>query len=102
MGDTEVTFRDFAGAVMANDTDKAARVLEALLGVDAAAGAAAAAHFQGKVDSEGQAFMMKAMGLRHAVTAGSDEDTQKLLGECFGLSGAASVSAAESLRARYR
>lgn len=97
----EVTFRDFAGAVMAKNTARAAEVLQVLLGLDAAGGEAAAKHFDGKMASEGQAFMMKAMGLRTAVTSGSDDDIAALLGDCFGLSGDAASSATAALRQRY-
>lgn len=45
--------------------------------------------------------MSKAMGLRTAVTSGSEEDIAALLGDCFGLSGAAVASAVATLRKRY-
>src|SRR5262245_56932061 len=66
-GMAELTFRDFAGAIMQNDAGAAARVLEELLGLDAKAAAAAAAHFQAQM-AQGPQFMMKAMGLRTDVT----------------------------------
>ncbi|HSO37434.1 MAG TPA: hypothetical protein VLT33_33140 [Labilithrix sp.] len=96
----EVTFRDFAGAIMGNDTARAGEVLQQLLGVDADAGAAAAAHFQKSMAAD-PSFMGKAMGLRAAVTGGSDQDIGALLGDCFGLTGPAVPSAVATLRKQY-
>jgi hypothetical protein len=98
----EVTFRDFAGAVMTNDLAAAGAVLETLLGLDAARAGAAAAHFQQQMASQGQAFMMKAMGLRTAVTSGSDAEMSGLLTDCFGLSGDELAGAVSALRGRYQ
>lgn len=97
----EVTFRDFAGAVMRKDTAAAARVLEELLRLDAASATAAATHFDGQMAQAGPAFMMKAMGLRTAVTSGTDGEMRALLGECFGLEGEPATRAVEALRERY-
>lgn len=96
----EVTFRDFAGAVMGGDTARAAEVLEQLLGLDGAAATAAATHFQKSMTAD-PAFMSKAMGLRTAVTSGSDQDIGALLGDCFGLTDAAVPAAVATLRKRY-
>lgn len=96
----QTTFRDFAGAIMGGDAGKAASVLEVLLGVDASAAAAATAHFQNEMAGNPQ-FMMRAMGLRTAVTSGSEADVVALLGDCFGLSAEAASTAAAALRARY-
>jgi len=96
----EVTFRDFAGAIMGNDTARAAEVLETLLGLDATAALAAATHFQSSMTTD-PAFMGKAMGLRAAVTGGSDEDIAALLGDCFGIMGAAVPPAIATLRKQY-
>ncbi len=102
MSDTPtVSFRDFAGAVMGGDFDKAGTVLEELLQVDAAGGKAAATHFQNQIASQGQAFMMKAMGLRTAVTAGNDDDIAALLAECVGLEGDAASKAAAHLKTTF-
>ncbi|HEY4242816.1 MAG TPA: hypothetical protein VGM88_23535 [Kofleriaceae bacterium] len=95
----DVTFRDFAGAVMRQDTPAAAATLEALLGLDASAAAAATAHFQRGMTSGDPAFMQKAMGLRSAVTSGSDADIAALLRDAFGIADATGPVAA--LRARY-
>lgn len=98
----ELTFRDFAGAVMANDGAAAARVLEVLLGLAPDRASAAAAHFQGEMGRQGQAFMMKAMGLRGAVTSGNPDEIRPLLVDCFGLDGADLDGALAALAARYR
>jgi hypothetical protein len=96
----QVTFRDFAGAIMGGDTARAAEVLEVLLGLDGAAATAAAKHFQGAMAADPN-FMMKAMGLRTAVTGGTDDDIAALLGDCFGLTGGAVTSAVATLRKTY-
>jgi hypothetical protein len=84
----DLTFRDFAAAIMKGDVDAAGAVLEQLLGLDAVAGRAAAQHFQTQSTSIGPAFMGKAMGLRTAVTTGSEAEIGALLRDCFGLDGA--------------
>jgi hypothetical protein len=99
-GMAEVTFRDFASAIMGNDTARAAEVLGQLLGLDAEAGMAAATHFQRSMAAD-PSFMGKAMGLRAAVTGGSDEDIAALLSDCFGLTGAAVPPAVATLRKKY-
>lgn len=94
----DVTFRDFAAAVMRGDAPAGATVLQALLGLDGDAAAAATAHFQAQVASGGPAFMGKAMGLRTAVASGSDEEVAALLADCFGLAGPALAGAVRALR----
>ena len=96
----QLTFRDFAGAVMGGDSKRAAEVLEQLLALDGTAAAAAVSHFQ-KSMTEDPAFMSKAMGLRTAVTSGNDGETGALLGDCFGLSGAVKDGAVAALRKQY-
>jgi hypothetical protein len=96
----QLTFRDFAGAVMGGDTARAAEVLQELLGLDNAAATAAATHFQSSMGAD-PAFMSKAMGLRAAVTGGTDEDIGALLGDCFGLSSAVVPAAVATLRKQY-
>jgi hypothetical protein len=81
----DVTFRDFAGAVMQGNAAAAASTLETLLALEPADAAAAAAHFQAQMAAGGPAFMGKAMGLRTAVASGSDAEVAALLAECFGL-----------------
>src|SRR5688572_12122602 len=98
---SEVTFRDFAGAVMAKDTAAAARVLKELLRLDDASAQAAAEHFDRQMTQGGPPFMGKAMGLRAAVTTGTDEEIRALIGECFGLEGEAAEGAVGALRERY-
>jgi hypothetical protein len=41
------------------------------------------------------------MGLRTAVTSGSDDDIAALLGDCFGLTGPTRGSAVTALRKQY-
>ena len=96
----QLTFRDFAGAVMGGDTPRAAEVLEQLLGLDTAGATAAATHFQTSMAAD-PAFMGKAMGLRAAVTGGSDQDIGALLGDCFGLTFGAVPIAVATLRKQY-
>ena len=74
----ELTFRDFAGAVMQGDAAKAATVLQELLALSPDAAMAATAHFRGRMADP--AFMPKAMGLRTAVQTGSDDDIAARLG----------------------
>src|SRR3954463_10257511 len=78
-----VTFRDFAMAVMQNQLPTAAGHLETLLGLSNPDAMAASAHF--KARSADPAFMPKAMGLRTAVTSGTDAEINELLADCFGL-----------------
>ena len=96
----EITFRDFAGAVMSNDQPGAGRVLEVLLGLSSEGGLAAAQHFLAQTQAN-PSFMMKAMGLRTAVESGDDGQMSALLGECFGLSGEPLSGAVASLKKRY-
>ncbi len=88
----EVTFRDFAGAVMKGDAAAASSVLQELLGLSEAQASAATAHFRSRMADP--AFMPKAMGLRTAVTSGSDDEIRALLGDCFGLDDADGALAA--------
>jgi hypothetical protein len=97
---SELTFRDFAGAIMGNDTARAGEVLEALLGLDHDAALAAAGHFQRSMGAD-PAFMGKAMGLRTAVTSGSDAEIAALLGDCFAIKGDAVAPAVATLRKKY-
>lgn len=96
----DVTFRDFAAAVMRGDAAAGAGVLEALLGLSAGAAAAATAHFQQQMAAGGPAFMGKAMGLRTAVATGSDAEIGGLLADCFGLVEPARAAAVAALRPR--
>lgn len=93
----ELTFRDFAASIMKGDVDAGGKVLEALLGLDAAAAHAAAAHFHAQAATAGPAFMGKAMGLRTAVASGSRDDIAALLRDCFGLDGAALTTGVATL-----
>lgn len=81
------TFRDFAAAIMTDDVAAAGRVLEELLGLDAARAAEAAAAFAARGKAEGPAFMGKAMGLRAAKASGSRDAMAALLADLFALAG---------------
>lgn len=94
----ELTFRDFAGAIMKGDVAAAGGVLQPLLGLDAAAARTAAEHFQAQATAGGPAFMGKAMGLRTALASGSDAEITALLGDCFGLTDAPLATALATLR----
>jgi hypothetical protein len=96
----EVTFRDFAGAIMSGDASAAGAVLEQLLGLDAAEARTAAQHFQTQAAAQGPAFMGKAMGLRTAVSGGSEAEIGALLADCFGLEGAPLATAVAVLKPR--
>ena len=94
----DVTFRDFAGAIMKGDVEGAGVVLQQLLGLDAAAAATAAQYFQAQAAAVGPAFMGKAMGLRAAVTSGSEAEIAALLADCFGLADAPLATASATLQ----
>lgn len=96
----ELTFRDFAAAIMKGDADGAATVLQPLLGLDPLDARAAAHHFHAQSASAGPPFMAKAMGLRTAIASGSDADVEALLRDCFGLAGAPLATAVATLRRR--
>ena len=96
----DVTFRDFAAAIMKGDAAAAGAVLEPLLGLGPDDASAAAAHFQRQSTTAGPAFMAKAMGLRTAVASGSPAEIGALLGDCFGLAGAPLETAVATLARR--
>jgi hypothetical protein len=96
----EVTFRDFAAAIMKGDADAAGATLQPLLGLDPAAATAAAQHFQAQSATAGPAFMAKAMGLRTALASGADTEIGALLRDCFGLADAPLATAIATLRSR--
>ena len=96
---SDATFRDFAGAVMRGDTATAAAVLRVLLGLGPEEAVAATDFFRDRVADP--AFLPKAMGLRTAVTTGTDAEIAALLGDCFGLDGPARDAAVGALRQRY-
>lgn len=96
----DVTFRDFAAAIMKGDVEAAGAVLQPLLGLPADDARAAALHFHAQSTSIGPAFMGKAMGLRTAIAGGSNTEIGALLGECFGLSGAPLDTAIATLTQR--
>lgn len=94
----EVTFRDFAAAIMKGDVDAAGAVLQPLLGLAAGDAQTAAQHFQAQSVALGPAFMGKAMGLRTAVASGSDAEIGALLHDCFGLADARLATSIAALR----
>lgn len=96
----EVTFRDFAAAIMKGDGAAAATALEPLLGLAPDAARAAAQHFLAQSTSGGPAFMARAMGLRSTLATGTDADIADLLGDCFGLADAPLATAVATLRNR--
>jgi hypothetical protein len=96
----ELTFRDFAAAVMGNDLAKASSVLEVLLGLQPAAAGAATQRFHEQM-SASPAFMMKAMGLRPVVESGDAARLRELLAELFGCEGGALETAVATVRSRY-
>jgi hypothetical protein len=97
----ELTFRDFAGALMGADLDRASEVLSTLLAVDGDTARKATDFFQQQMQS-GPEFMMKAMGMRQAVTEGSKEQLVELMGDCFDLRDEAGAAAADAVWQRYR
>lgn len=97
---SDVTFRDFAGALMGNDDDAAASTLQTLLGVDDAKAARGTASFKEKMQADPQ-FMMKAMGMRRAVEAKDEAQLAVLIHECFELPEDEAAPAAKHLLARY-
>jgi len=101
MSDSPVTFRDFAGALMADDRPLAASHLQGLLGVSAESAQAGAEHFRTQITSD-PAFMAKAMAMRQVVQTGTREDLAKLLDECFSLGPAEATEAAGVVWDRFR
>ena len=95
----DLTFRDFAFAVMQGNVASAVTTLEVLLGLSAPQAAGATEHFRARVADP--AFMPKAMSLRTVVTSGTDAQIGELLVECFGLDAAARATAVAAVRTRY-
>jgi hypothetical protein len=96
----EITFRDFAGALMGGDEAQAATHLAALLGVDDPTARAGTAHFKAQMSSN-PAFMQKAMAMREVVQGRDRERLVTLLGECFALPAETAQAAADTVLARY-
>ena len=99
MADTP-TFRDFAMASMEGDGAAAVGLLQTLLGIDEATARASTDHFRAQM-ATGQAFMMKAMGMRSVVEARDEAALAKLIEECFALPAEAAKTAAGVVLARY-
>ena len=95
----DVTFRDFAGAMMQGRHADAAKLLEDLLALSPADAVKATASFGEKLKDPGQ--MPKAMGMRAAVERGTDDDIATMLGEVFDLDEANRPGAVAAIRRRY-
>jgi hypothetical protein len=95
----EVTFREFAGALMQGNRAGATSMLEQLLGLPPDEAAKATDFFGDR--TKDPAFLMKAMGLRNAVQTGTDEDIADVLAECFGLDQVQRAHAVATVRNRY-
>ena len=95
----ELTFRDFAMAVMQGNAEQASTMLETLLGLPSPQARTAAEHFRSRAADP--AFLPKAMSLRTAVTSGSDAEIGDLLVDCFGLDADARATAVTAIHARY-
>jgi hypothetical protein len=96
----EITFRDFAGALMGGDEAQAAAHLGTLLGVDAETARAGTEHFKAQM-SANPAFMQNAMAMREVVQGKDRARLVPLLVECFALSEATAASAADTVLSRY-
>jgi len=96
----DVTFRDFAAAIMRGDVVAAGAVLQPLLGLGPDDANAAAQHFGAQSTAVGPAFMAKAMGLRTALAGGSEAEIGALLRDCFGLGDAPLATALATLARR--
>jgi len=94
----DVTFRDFAGAIMQGNVDAATTVLQQLLGLAPPDARGAAEHFHAQATTQGPAFMGKAMGLRAAMASGADAEISALLRDCFGLADAPLATAVAALK----
>jgi len=94
------TFKDFAMATMQGNVAAAATTLELLLALTGPQAQAATEHFRSRLGDP--SFVPKAMGLRTAVTTGTDAEISDLLGECFGLEGEVRTAATAAVRARYQ
>ncbi|HEU4408265.1 MAG TPA: hypothetical protein VFS43_23585 [Polyangiaceae bacterium] len=95
----QVTFRDFAGALMQGDNEAARGVLATLLALEPPAAAAATEHFRTQMAAD-PGFMMKAMGMRSAVEARDGAQLEGLLRDCFGLGPAEAAASARAVLAR--
>lgn len=96
---TEVTFRDFAMAVMQNQIDAAVGMLETLLGLSASHARKSTEFFKAQVGDP--KFLPKAMGLRTAVTSGTDDQIGELMVDLFGLDAETRPTAVATVRKRY-
>jgi hypothetical protein len=100
MSEEQVTFRDFAGALMGGDAERASRVLAELLAVDEATAKSATSHFQQQMATS-PTFVQKAMGMRQVVESRDELALVELLVDCFGIEPARAAQAATAILARY-
>lgn len=91
------TFRDFAAAVMVQNHEHAACVLQELLQLDVETARNATHHFTTQMAQQGAAFMPKAMGLRAAKESGDRVAITALLVELFALPAHHITTAIEAL-----
>jgi len=101
MSNSPVTFRDFAGALMADDLPLASSHLEALLGVSVETARAGAEYFRAQISSD-PSFMAKAMAMRQVVQTGTREELVTLLEDCFSLGSDSASAAAGVVWDRFR
>lgn len=97
---SQLTFRDFAGALMGGDAARASEILTELLGVERATADAATSHFGARM-AEGPAFVQKAMSMRNAVESKDATALSGLIEACFGLSADVAKASAEAVLSRY-
>ena len=97
---SDITFRDFAGALMGEDHALAAKHLQALLGVDAETAARGTEHFVTQMKASPE-FMMKAMSMRTVVEAGDRAALAVLLADCFALDADTVAKATDVVLGRY-
>lgn len=97
---SNVTFRDFASALMSDKLVLAAEHLSSLLGLEPAAATTATQYFAARTEAEPQ-FMMKAMGLRPIVEGQDHAGACVLLAECFNLAPEQATASATVLLAQY-
>jgi len=96
----DVTFRDFAGALMGQDDAAASRVLQTLLGVDEATASTGTSFFKTQMQ-ENPDFMMKAMSMRKAVEGRDRAQLEELVASCFGYDPEVAASSTKALLAHY-
>ncbi|MDA1280996.1 MAG: hypothetical protein O3B95_13340, partial [Chloroflexi bacterium] len=92
-----VTFKTFAFHIQQGKLEAAGQALSELFKVDQPRGRDCAEVFYGKF-RENPEVVMKAVRLRHELTAGNFNNSLSLLWECFGLQGLESVGVVQTLK----